>query len=274
MAVPKKKKSKSKTRSRRASAWKLRRAGPQPLPALRRRQAAAHRVPVVRLVQGPRRRRRRLSHRHRCSRRRRRDGRRPSTRRDPRRGASRAAEPASPSSSSARATSRAARCRRCLDLIEASEVIDMDDDPAQGVRRKKDSTLVRAAEAVRDGKASAMISAGNTGATMASALLRMGRIKGVKPSGDRHADPGARRHARPSCSTPAPTPRCRPSGSCSSPRWARSTPVTASASSRRGSACCRSARSPARATRCARRPTSCSAPRRHPTSSATSRVAT
>jgi glycerol-3-phosphate acyltransferase PlsX len=38
---------------------------------------------------------------------------------------------------------------------------------------------VRAAEAVRDGKASAMVSAGNTGATMAAALLRMGRIKGV-----------------------------------------------------------------------------------------------
>jgi len=66
-----------------------------------------------------------------------------------------------------------------LDLIVASEVIEMDDDPAHGVRRKKDSTLVRAAEAVRDGKASAMISAGNTGATMAAALLRMGRIKGV-----------------------------------------------------------------------------------------------
>ena len=42
-------------------------------------------------------------------------------------------------------------------LIEASEVIEMYDDPAQGVRRKKDSTLVRAAEAVRDGKASAMV---------------------------------------------------------------------------------------------------------------------
>jgi glycerol-3-phosphate acyltransferase PlsX len=66
-----------------------------------------------------------------------------------------------------------------LDLIVASEVIEMDDDAANGVRRKKDSTLVRAAEAVRDGKASAMISAGNTGATMAAALLRMGRIKGV-----------------------------------------------------------------------------------------------
>jgi glycerol-3-phosphate acyltransferase PlsX len=82
-----------------------------------------------------------------------------------------------------------------LDLIEASEVIGMHDDPAQGVRRKKDSTLVRAAEAVRDGRASAMISAGNTGATMAAALLRMGRISGVK---------------RPAIATPIPVPGTTP----------------------------------------------------------------
>jgi glycerol-3-phosphate acyltransferase PlsX len=55
----------------------------------------------------------------------------------------------------------------------------MDAEPGSSVRRLKDSSLVRAAEAVRDGRASAMVSAGNTGATMASALLRMGRIKGV-----------------------------------------------------------------------------------------------
>ena len=67
-----------------------------------------------------------------------------------------------------------------LPLIVASEIIEMDEDGGKAIRRKKDSTLVRAAEAVRDGRASAMISAGNTGATMASALLRMGRIKGVK----------------------------------------------------------------------------------------------
>jgi glycerol-3-phosphate acyltransferase PlsX len=78
-----------------------------------------------------------------------------------------------------------------LALHVASEVIEMDDDPAQGVRRKKDSTLVRAAELVRDGKASAMVSAGNTGATMASALLRMGRIRGVN---------------RPAIATPLPVP--------------------------------------------------------------------
>jgi phosphate acyltransferase len=66
-----------------------------------------------------------------------------------------------------------------LAVIAASEVIGMEDDPAQGVRRKKDSSLVRAAEAVRDGRAMAMVSAGNTGATMAAALLRMGRLPGV-----------------------------------------------------------------------------------------------
>lgn len=78
-----------------------------------------------------------------------------------------------------------------LEVVPASEVIAMDEDPAYGVRRKKDSTLVRAAEAVRDGRASAMISAGNTGATMAAALLRMGRIKGV---------------SRPAIATPIPVP--------------------------------------------------------------------
>jgi len=66
-----------------------------------------------------------------------------------------------------------------LEIIEASEVIAMDEDPTKSVRTKKDSSLVRAAEAVRDGRASGMISAGNTGAALAAATLRMKRIKGV-----------------------------------------------------------------------------------------------
>jgi glycerol-3-phosphate acyltransferase PlsX len=78
-----------------------------------------------------------------------------------------------------------------LDLISCTEVIDMHEEGARAVRRKKDSSLVRAAELVRDGKASAMFSAGNTGATVASALLRMGRIKGVN---------------RPAIATPIPVP--------------------------------------------------------------------
>ena len=82
-----------------------------------------------------------------------------------------------------------------LPLHVASEFIDMHEEPANAVRTKKDSTLVVSADLVRDGKASAMISAGNTGATMASALLRMGRIKGVK---------------RPAIATPIPVPGSTP----------------------------------------------------------------
>ena len=65
-----------------------------------------------------------------------------------------------------------------IPVIAASEVIGMHDEPASSVRRKKDSSIVRAAEAVRDGQAGALLSAGNTGAAMAASLLRLGRIKG------------------------------------------------------------------------------------------------
>jgi glycerol-3-phosphate acyltransferase PlsX len=82
-----------------------------------------------------------------------------------------------------------------LEVIACHEVIDMHEDGARAVRVKKDSSLVRAAEAVRDGRASAMVSAGNTGATMASALLRMHRLHGV---------------ARPAIATPIPVPGTTP----------------------------------------------------------------
>ena len=82
-----------------------------------------------------------------------------------------------------------------LPVLAAGEVIEMHEDPARAVRTKKDSSLVRAAEAVRDGRASAMVSAGNTGATMASAVFRMGRIRGV---------------ARPAIATPIPVPGTTP----------------------------------------------------------------
>jgi glycerol-3-phosphate acyltransferase PlsX len=66
-----------------------------------------------------------------------------------------------------------------VSVLDARDVIAMDDEPAGAVRKKKDSSLVRCAQAVRDGVADAMVSAGNTGAAMAAALLRMGRVKGV-----------------------------------------------------------------------------------------------
>ncbi len=66
-----------------------------------------------------------------------------------------------------------------VSVLAASEVIAMDDEPASAVRTKKDSSLVVGARAVRDGRASALVGAGNTGATMAAALLGFGRIRGV-----------------------------------------------------------------------------------------------
>lgn len=66
-----------------------------------------------------------------------------------------------------------------LEIVHAEEVIAMDEAPAVAVRRKKNSSLVMAAELVRDGHAGALVSAGSTGATMAAALLRWGRIPGI-----------------------------------------------------------------------------------------------
>ena len=81
-----------------------------------------------------------------------------------------------------------------VELVDAREVVAMDDDPAAAARTKKDSSLVRAAQAVREGRAQAMVGAGNTGATMAAALLKMGRIRGI---------------ARPAIAVPIPVPGSR-----------------------------------------------------------------
>jgi phosphate acyltransferase len=77
-----------------------------------------------------------------------------------------------------------------VDVVGAAEVVEMD-EPATSVRVKKDASIVQCAQLVRDGKADALVSAGNTGATMAAALLRIGRIRGV---------------ARPAIATPIPVP--------------------------------------------------------------------
>src|ERR1700746_2435782 len=52
-----------------------------------------------------------------------------------------------------------------VEILPAAEVIAMHDEPAAAVRSRKDSSIVRAAEAVRDGRAAAFVGAGNTGAT-------------------------------------------------------------------------------------------------------------
>lgn len=66
-----------------------------------------------------------------------------------------------------------------MTVVGTTDSIGMDEHPAQSVRRKPDSSLMRAIGAVKDGDASAMVSAGNSGAVMAGALMSLGRIKGI-----------------------------------------------------------------------------------------------
>lgn len=66
-----------------------------------------------------------------------------------------------------------------ITIHHASEVISADDEPVRAVRRKKDASMVVAGQLVKEGQADAMISAGNTGALLATAMLIIGRIKGV-----------------------------------------------------------------------------------------------
>ncbi|HSY10084.1 MAG TPA: phosphate acyltransferase PlsX [Candidatus Dormibacteraeota bacterium] len=64
-------------------------------------------------------------------------------------------------------------------VIHTSEVVTMDDKPVVALRKKKDSSIARAAELVRDGEADAVVSLGNTGGIFAAATFKVGRISGV-----------------------------------------------------------------------------------------------
>ena len=64
-------------------------------------------------------------------------------------------------------------------IVNASEVLTMDDSPVEGIRRKKDSSMVIAIDLVRDGKADAVISPGNTGALVAGSM-KLRRLEGVE----------------------------------------------------------------------------------------------
>jgi glycerol-3-phosphate acyltransferase PlsX len=67
-----------------------------------------------------------------------------------------------------------------LHLHHASEVVEMDEHATSAFRRKRDSSLRVGFELVRDGKADALVSAGNSGAVMAGGLLTLGRLPGVE----------------------------------------------------------------------------------------------
>ena len=153
-----------------------------------------------------------------------------------------------------------------------SQVIGMDEHPALALREKKDASILVATDLVRRGEADAVVTAGHTGAGMAAAVLRLGRLPGVdRPalavqmiteSGpmvllDIGANPDStRREPRP---VRAHGRDLRGAGAGRGPS--------------RGSRCCRSARRRARATRGSRRRRSCST-RSASTSSATSRART
>jgi glycerol-3-phosphate acyltransferase PlsX len=78
-----------------------------------------------------------------------------------------------------RATREARLADSRIEIVHASEVLTMDDKPLEGIRRKKDSSMVRSIELVRDGKADAVISPGNTGALIAGSL-KLRRLDGIE----------------------------------------------------------------------------------------------
>ncbi|QKS71471.1 phosphate acyltransferase PlsX [Paenalkalicoccus suaedae] len=67
-----------------------------------------------------------------------------------------------------------------LTIVHTSVVIDGEDSPVRAVRRKKDSSMVMAVQAVKDNAADAAVSAGNTGALMTAGLLVIGRTAGIE----------------------------------------------------------------------------------------------
>jgi glycerol-3-phosphate acyltransferase PlsX len=77
------------------------------------------------------------------------------------------------------AASRPANVR----IVHAAEVIGMDEHPALALREKKDASILVATDLVRKGEADAVVTAGHTGAGMAAAVLRLGRLKGVDRPG-------------------------------------------------------------------------------------------
>ena len=92
-----------------------------------------------------------------------------------------------------------------IPIVPASQVVEMDDDPARAIREKKDSSIAVAARLVAAGDAAGLVSAGSTGATMAAAAFIVGRLPGISrpavssvyPTGKTLIDAGANLECRP-----------------------------------------------------------------------------
>lgn len=72
---------------------------------------------------------------------------------------------------------------RRITIEDATEIIGMDESAATSVRRKRDSSIVKAIEMIKEGRAEAMVSAGNTGAVVCAATLVMGLLPGIERPG-------------------------------------------------------------------------------------------
>lgn len=70
-----------------------------------------------------------------------------------------------------------------ISIVHAPEVINMEDSPIEAVRRKKNSSIVKAFELHKEGRIDAVVSAGNSGATMAAAVMMLGRLKMISRPG-------------------------------------------------------------------------------------------
>lgn len=66
-----------------------------------------------------------------------------------------------------------------INIVEASEIINVDEAPVSAIKHKKDSSLVIGLKLVKEGTCDAFVSAGSTGAFLAGSLLKVGRIKGI-----------------------------------------------------------------------------------------------
>lgn len=70
-----------------------------------------------------------------------------------------------------------------VEIIHTTEKINSDDEPTKAIRKKKEASMVLATKAVKEGRADAVLSAGNTGAFLAAGVFVVGRIDGVKRPG-------------------------------------------------------------------------------------------
>lgn len=70
--------------------------------------------------------------------------------------------------------------REGIEIVDAREIVTMEDDPSTACRRKKDSSMTVALNMVKDGKGDAVVSAGSTGALLTGATLIVKRIKGIR----------------------------------------------------------------------------------------------